>query len=56
MSNADDKKPISRSGVEKLNSDMEVVELSVDEQAHVAGGAVDSFLKIMPLAVIKTER
>jgi hypothetical protein len=41
-----DKKPNGKFDAEILNTDMEIMELCVDEQAHVAGGAIGSFLKI----------
>jgi hypothetical protein len=38
-----DKKPTDNFDAEKLDTDVEVIELCVDEQAHVAGGALGPF-------------
>jgi hypothetical protein len=38
-----DKKPTDNFDAEKSNTDMEVIELCVDEQAHVAGGTLGPF-------------
>jgi hypothetical protein len=41
-----DKQPTGQFDAETFNTDMEIMELCVDEQAHVAGGAIDTFLKL----------
>jgi hypothetical protein len=43
---SNDNKPADKYGAEDLLADMEIMELCVDEQAHVAGGAIDTFLKV----------
>lgn len=42
----EEKNLTTESAAPKDGSKDEVVELSVDEQSHVAGGAVDTFLKL----------
>jgi hypothetical protein len=41
-----DNKTVGKFDAETFSTDMEIMELCVDEQAHVAGGAIDTFLKL----------
>jgi hypothetical protein len=44
--NSSDNETVGKLEADALNTDMEIMELCVDELAHVAGGAIDTFLKL----------